>query len=106
MFFRKEQEKARKHRNLFAEAGRTVLRANAGSEKIVVIGGEASAPSRMIRSIPKRSTEQEQAGIAARAVAEARAAEEPTVRTRASSAENLAKSAEISASVEEKRSPL
>ena len=32
MFFRKEQEKARKLRNLLAEAGMTVLRVSAGSE--------------------------------------------------------------------------
>ena len=106
MFFRKEQEKARKLLSLLAEAGRTVLRVSAGSEKIVAIGGEASAPSRMIRSIPKRSTEQEQAGITARAVAVAGAAEEPTVRTRATSEENLARSTEISASVAENRLPL
>ena len=103
MFFRKEQEKARRLLSLLAEAGMTVLRASVGLEKIVANGGEASAPSRMIRSIPKRSTEQEQAGITARAVAEAKAAAEPTARTFASSAENFAKSTEIIASVEEKQ---
>ena len=106
MFFRKEREEARRFLSLLAEAGWIVRRASAGSEKIVASGGEASAPTCMIRSIPKRSTEQEQAGITARAVAAARAAEEPTVRTRDSSAENLARSTEISASVAEKRSPL
>ncbi len=106
MFFRKEQEEARRLLSLLAEAGMTVHRASAGLEKIVASGGEASAPTRMIRSIPKRSTEQEQAGITARAVAAARAAEEPTVRTLASNAENLARSTEISASVAEERLPL
>ena len=106
MFFRKEQEEARRLLSLLAEAGMTVHHASAGSEKIVAIGGGASAPMCMIRRIPKRSTEQEQAGITARAVAAARAAEEPTVRTRAASAENLARSTEISASVAEKRLPL
>ena len=106
MFSRKEREEARRFLSLLAEAGRMLHRASAGSEKIVASGGEASAPTCMIRSIPKRSTEEEQARITARAVAVARAAEEPTVRARATSAENLARRTEISASVAEKRLPL
>ena len=106
MFSRKEREEARRFLSLLAEAGRTVHRASAGLEKIVASGGEASAPTCMIRSIPKRSTEQEQAGITARAAAVARAAEEPTVRTRATSAESPVRSMETSAFVAERRLPL
>ncbi len=107
MFPRKEQEEARGFPSLLAEAGRTVRRASAGLVKIVANGGEASALTCMIRSIPKRSTEQELAGITARAVAVARAAaEEPTVRTRASSAEILERSMETSTFVAERRLPL
>ena len=106
MFPRKQQEEARGFPSLLAEAGRTVRRASAGLEKIVANGGEASALTCMIRSIPKRSTEQGRAGITARAVAVVRAAEVPTVRTRATSAESLARSMEISAFVAERRLPL
>ena len=106
MFFRKKREEARRFLSLLAEAGRTVHRASAGLEKVVASGGEASAPTCMIRSIPKRSTEQEQAGITARAVAAVRAAEVPTVRTCATSAGSLARSMEICAFVAERRLPL
>ena len=106
MLLRKVREEARRLLSLLAEVEMTVHRASAGSEKIAAIGEEASAPTCTIRCIPKRSTAQEQAGITARAAAVARAAEEPTVRTRASSAGDLSRSTEISASVEEKWSPL
>ena len=106
MLFRKVREEARRLLSLLAEVGMTVHRASAGSEKIVASGRGASAPTCMIRCIPKRSTEQEQAGITARAVAVVRAAEEPTVRTRATSAESLARSMEISVFVAERRLPL
>ena len=96
MLFRKVREEARRLLSLLAEVGMTVHRASAGSEKIVASGRGASAPTCMIRCIPKRSTEQEQAGITARAVAVVRAAEEPTVRTRATSAASLPRITEIS----------
>ena len=101
MFPRKDQEEARGFLSLPAEAGRTVRRANVGSEKIAANGREASALTGTTRSIPKQSTEQGLAGITARAVAVARAAaEEPTVRTvrtRATDAESLEKSTQTSA---------
>ena len=107
MLFRKAREEARRLLSLLAEVGMMVHRASAGSEKIVASGrGGASAPTCMIRCIPKRSTGQEQAVITARAVAVVRAAEEPTVQIRATSAGSLARSTEISASVAERRLPL